>query len=104
MFKVSFYEDTIGLTDKLEKTQTKIEAVIIQWMFQKESLKGVDICHLVALKHFVKYPIDISSYRLIQNRNKSSFVGATVQTRTFLRIDCNLHTYIDSFFFCHLFS
>lgn len=45
MFKVSFYEDTIGLTDELEKTQTKIEAVIIQWMFQKESLKGVEICH-----------------------------------------------------------
>lgn len=104
MFKVSFYEDTIVPTDELDKTQTKIAAVIKQWMFQKESLNGVVICHLVVLNHFVKYPIDFSSYRLTQNRNKSASVGATVQTRTSLRLDCNSHTYKDSFFFCHLFS
>lgn len=70
MFKISFYEDTIGLTDELEKTQTKIAAVIIQRMFQKEPLKGVEFCHLVALKHFVKYHIDISSYRLFKIKTK----------------------------------
>lgn len=104
MFKVSFYEDTIVPTDELEKTQTKIVAVIKQWMFQEESLKKVVICHLVVLNHIVKYAFDFSSYRLTQNRNKSASVGATVQTRTFLRLDCNSHTYQNSFFFCHLFS
>lgn len=99
-----FYEDTIVPTDELEKTQTKIAAVIKQWMFQKESLYGVVICLLVVLTHFVKYPIDFSSYKLTQNRNKRAFVGATLQTITFLLLDYNSQTYIDSSSFCYLFS
>lgn len=99
-----FYEGTIVPTDELEKTQTKIAAVIKQWMFQKESLNGVVICHLVVLNHFVKYPIDFSSYKLTQNRNKRAFVGATLQTITFLLLDYNSQTYIDSSSFCYLFS
>lgn len=73
MFKVSFYEDTIVPTDELEKTQTKIAAVIKQWMFQKESLNGAVICHLVVLNHFVKYPIDFSPYKLTQKSKQKSF-------------------------------
>lgn len=54
--------------------------------------------------HFVKYPIDFSSYKLTQNRNKRAFVGATLQTITFLLLDYNSQTYIDSSSFCYLFS